>query len=611
MFGHSLLVSALQRTILGFTVKKQIPKCISVLLALFAMCSFLSGQGFKTILISGTDAFDGNGVFEHPSIAGSAFAKPVINEAGQIAFHGRLTNTTGGFLDNQGIYLYEPETEEVIQVVRAGEMAPGTVGNFLAFSGSSQDTTPYISFNDAGQIGVFASAFGNVNSPEMTGSGPHIFDKDGAVRLGALGSPDPRGLGVFKTFFYNGLANNGQLVTLARVEIDPNNIPVGLFISDPEDASLKNVVLLGDTLPDSAETFTAIDLRGSNNNGFAVFLADDSDGDDEQQDPQDIWVASVDSLERIADDGENAPGGDGVFQRMSFVDINDNNEVVFVARLEDMPDGQTIGLGLFLKDKDGLYRLGSNGVVAKGDDGIGVFGTPRINENSQVCFRAAFGSTAGIFLVSKAVGTVLVNQGDPVPGGGSLSLSSSVEFPQMWLNDEGQVLFRDRLSGVFDGTDSAAYRVDPDGTLHQVVRLGQALEGSTITDFDIVGAGSIQDAGIGYGNQRPMNNAGQVVFWAELEDGRDGIFLWDGPPPSMPDPEIDSVIVDGSDVVVSLDTEIGATYQLRRRDTLAAGDWQNEGNPSVGTGALLELRHPNALPLNKQFYDVLVNRPDG
>jgi hypothetical protein len=152
--------------------------------------------------------------------------------------------------------------------------------------------------------------------------------------------------------------------------------------------------------------------------------------------------------------------------------------------------------------------------------------------------------------------------------------------------------------------------VDTDGNLFQVVRIGQALEGSTVTEIDIVGAGSLIDAGIGFGNQRPMNNSGQVVFWAELADGRDGIFMWTAPPPPPPDPEIDDVFVDGNDVVMSLDTGIGATYQLRRRDTLNAGDWQNEGSQADGTGNNIDLRHSNALPTDEQFYDVLITLPD-
>ena len=225
-------------------------------------------------------------------------------------------------------------------------------------------------------------------------------------------------------------------------------------------------------------------------------------------------------------------------------------------------------------------------------------------------FQASAGNFRGIYLASKSGGKILVNHGDAVPGEGTFNLSSSAFAPQLWLNDAAQVLFRTRIAGVFDGSNEGAYLVDSDRNLYQVVRYGQALEGSTVVEFDIVGAGSINDAGLGYGNQRPLNNSGQVVFWAELEDGRDGIFMWTAPPPPPPDPEIDSIAVDGNDVVVSLDTGIGATYQLRRRDSLAEGDWQLEGAPADGTGNSINLRHTDALPVDRQFYEVFITLPD-
>jgi hypothetical protein len=137
----------------------------------------------------------------------------------------------------------------------------------------------------------------------------------------------------------------------------------------------------------------------------------------------------------------------------------------------------------------------------------------------------------------------MVKNGDPVPEGEGVITFSTIPFPQIWLNDRGQVLFQTRIGGVGNEGNEGAYVVGADGYLQQVVRLGQDLEGSTVEAIDIVGAGSIQDAGLGYGNQRPMNNAGQVVFWAELADGRDGIFLWSSPS-SGNDPLIGGAPVD-------------------------------------------------------------------
>ncbi|MCB1124122.1 MAG: hypothetical protein KJT03_21405, partial [Verrucomicrobiae bacterium] len=248
----------------------------------------LVSQGsLKTLLLEGMGAPDGNGVV-------SGVAKPVINESGQVAFTSRYTGTNGFPYDIQGLSLYEPETDEILRIARTGDKAPGTVGDYFAFAGSSQDSTPFLTLNDAGQIGIYASATGDVNFPDMTGAGPHLFDKDGAVRIEMVGAPDPRALGVFKTFLYHGLTNSGQMVFLGTVEIDSFTISGGLFATDSPGGSLKNILMVGDVLPNSTDTFTSFDFRGTNNNRFTLFLADDSDGDDEEPGSQDLWIAGPD-----------------------------------------------------------------------------------------------------------------------------------------------------------------------------------------------------------------------------------------------------------------------------------------------------------------------------
>jgi hypothetical protein len=322
------------------------------------------GQGsIQTILIEETSALDGNGVFGR-QFSGATFGKAVINEAGQVAFTGMMKETAGGIFDMQGLFLYEPGTDEVLQIARAGQKAPGTVGNFLSFGGSSSDTTPFLTLNDMGLIGIFATATGDPGFPEMSGAGPHLFSKEGATRLAMLGATDPRGLGSFKSFFFHGLANNGQVGIPITVEIDAFTIPFGMIISDPDDYALNTVLMEEDTVPDGAANFTGIDFRGYNNAGFALFLGDDSDGDNEEPGSQDLWIASIDTLERIVNDGDAAPGGNGVFEEISFADINDSNEVVFAAELAETSGGGLDDFGLFLKDAEGLH------VIAREGDGV-------------------------------------------------------------------------------------------------------------------------------------------------------------------------------------------------------------------------------------------------
>ena len=153
----------------------------------------------------------------------------------------------------------------------------------MSFEGSTTLAKPFLALNNSGQIAMYATATGDVNFPDMSGAGPYLFSKDGIINIVMEGASDPRGLGTFKTFSFIGLGNNGQMAFISKVEIDNFTIPGGMFITDPIDNSIKTILMQGDTLPNSAETFTGLDFRGINNTGYAVLMLDDSDGDDEEQ----------------------------------------------------------------------------------------------------------------------------------------------------------------------------------------------------------------------------------------------------------------------------------------------------------------------------------------
>mgnify|MGYP000365519094 CR=1 FL=1 len=57
--------------------------------------------------------------------------------------------------------------------------------------------------------------------------------------------------------------------------------------------------------------------------------------------------SSKDSLERVVNDGDAAPGGNGVFDEITFADINDSNEIVFIAQLVGTVGGLADDVGFF------------------------------------------------------------------------------------------------------------------------------------------------------------------------------------------------------------------------------------------------------------------------
>ena len=60
-----------------------------------------------------------------------------------------------------------------------------------------------------------------------------------------------------------------------------------------------------------------------------------------------------------------------------------------------------------------------------------------------------------------------------------------------------------------------------------------------------------------------------------------------------------------TDVVVSVTTQVGFTYQLQTSSNLAPDSWTNVGTAASGTGGLLALPHPNGATDSRRFYRVV------
>ncbi len=84
------------------------------------------------------------------------------------------------------------------------------------------------------------------------------------------------------------------------------------------------------------------------------------------------------------------------------------------------------------------------------------------------------------------------------------------------INDTGTVAFLAGLDaagpGIFTGPDPAA---------DKVIRTGDPLFGSTVMSLDISESGAA------------LNNFGRIAFWAELEDGTQGIYVANPEPTTM------------------------------------------------------------------------------
>ena len=97
----------------------------------------------ETIVRKGQRSPDGNGKF-------SDFHCPAINDAGQVAFWAKLTDTRAGNKDNQGIF--RVRDGKVTRIVRKGQQPPEGNGRFLDLS------CPLL--NSAGQVAFRAKLAG-------------------------------------------------------------------------------------------------------------------------------------------------------------------------------------------------------------------------------------------------------------------------------------------------------------------------------------------------------------------------------------------------------------------------------------------------------------------
>ena len=106
---------------------------------------YSNGTGIGAIYREGIPAPDGNGLMgdlpdDEDNIA--------FNNAGQVAFHSPLTNTTGGAIDNEGVYLGST-TDGLSQIARKGDNIPPLVPTI---TGLGDEPT----INDLGQIALLA-----------------------------------------------------------------------------------------------------------------------------------------------------------------------------------------------------------------------------------------------------------------------------------------------------------------------------------------------------------------------------------------------------------------------------------------------------------------------
>ena len=478
--------------------------------------------GTTTVVADTTTAApDGNGSF-------SSFGFDVaLNDAGQAAFRGGLTGTSGGFNDDSGIFRGDGTT--LTQIARAGQAAPDNNGSLSNFS-----STPAL--NDAGQaafVGFLAGTSGGLSDDRG------IFRGDGGTltQVARAGQAAPDNNGSFSDFDNPALNDAGQAAFFGSLAgtTGGGSDNEGLFRGDG--TTLTQIVRRGQAAPDGNGSFSFFGSPALNDAGQVAFNGSLTGTSGGFNDDSGIFRGDGTTLTQVARAGQAAPDGNGSFSDFFSPVLNDVGQAAFVGFLTGTSGGFSDDLGFFRGDGTTLTQIVRRGQAAPdGNGSFSDFFSPALNDAGQVAFNGELTGTGGggsdnlgIFRGDGTTLTQVARDGQAAPtSDGTLEGVLLNLFFAPALNDLGQLAFLgdiDLQDGGSTSDEFGLFFYDDLLGLTSVARTGDAFDGSTIIDLSFSSGFNQQDEGSG------LNNLGQVAYSYTLADGREGVAVWAVPEP--------------------------------------------------------------------------------
>jgi hypothetical protein len=473
---------------------------------------FAAAQGItEVIALSGDAAPDGNGTFSTFNFATN------LNNAGQVAFAGVLTDTVGGTSDDLGIYL--GDGGPLTQIAR--DHPAGLFNSGLSIVAET-------SLNDSGQV-TFRGTF-----QQSSVGGAGLFDgvfrgSGGPLTTVALeGAAAPDGNGAYLTFQSSiGLNASGQtaFIGFLRDTIFGANDDSGVYLG--AGGPITQIAHERQAAPDLNGTFSFFEPPALNVSGEVAFRAVLTATSGGTEDNMGIFLGSGGTLTQIVRTGQAAPDGNGTLSDLGLPALNDSRQVAFFANLTDTSGGFSDDAVMLLSAGGQLTQIAHAGQTAPDGNGILCCFTmsPSLNAAGQVAFVAHLSQTSGgmtddsgLFFVFDGSVLQIAREGQPAPDGNGTY--SGVGSPA--LNDSGQMAFYATFAGTSGGTsDDAGIYLANGIDILQLAREGDALAGSTINGL------AINNSGGPAGDERSsINNSGQVAYWAKLANGDEAIVLF-------------------------------------------------------------------------------------
>jgi hypothetical protein len=512
---------------------------------------------------------------------------PTINERGQVAFHTDLRYN--GFLQGRGFFLADGETNRAI--AKAGQPPPDANGNFSTFHEPVALTASNQVFlaNLTGTLGGGSDDVG-------------IYQGQGGVftQLAREGQPAAPGTGTFQSFA-NAFVPVNRSGQTAFIGTSSNSIAVFrsigtaltrlAYYNEPSpdgNGNLGNLFFTPSINNNGQVAFFDTMLFSTNGSGFAFLLADGS------------------SLKVLTRSQQPSPDGNGVFSVFpnGLPAINDHAQMAFVANLSGTTGGSADNQGLYRTDGNTTVQLARKGqFVPNGNGRFLDFGQSyvAINNSGQVAFFADLTGTsggssdnAGIFLVTGTAITQLARKGQAAPD--SNGAYSTFGFGHRALNSKGQVAFKATLTGTSgNSTDNqGVFLVDADGSILQVIRAGQVIDGET------VGTPNFLD-GPNYGGMSGLNDEGQLALWSAV-NGNNAVFLWSRP-------EITGTVVSNNVASVRWTSFGGATNVVQASSSIT-GTFTNVATIPVRANRLVRTNFSEqvAAGASARFYKISETR---
>jgi hypothetical protein len=465
-------------------------------------------------------------------------AGPVINNAGQVAFTGRLRLAAqpvdpvlaAAQQNDRGIW--SEGNGSLRLVAREGMPAPGTASYF-----GNQLREPVL--NDKGQVAFQANLLGSDTDASIWIGGGNLLVP--IARTGDDPPPLTDDNDQFLSFDDPLLNNSGHTAFRALIHgpgIDPVAGVNDRGIWSKTAAGLALVPRAGEVAPGTpiiagANTlFTDFSSPVLNDAGEIAFRAVLVGNDVTANNMHGIWAerAGV-GLRLVAREGAHAPGTDQSFAVLGLPAFNVRGRTAFAARLLGGGNGiwkeEIGGLQLVARNGDSVGN-NSNGLVFAG------FDQPLLTNLNRVAFAATLAgpdvttglNDRGIFIERRAGLAMVARTGDEAPG-----TSEGVVFANCdqtrgnhfspVVNERGQVAFLSCLAGpgINDTNDLGLFAVTPERDLVKVAQTGDFFDVASgirqpITDIRLkIGSGGADGRG------RAFNVRGDLAFWLAFGNG--------------------------------------------------------------------------------------------